>query len=335
MAKKYRFLVLILLLGILLLPLISLAGEYQAGGTTVQYSGLVPCGKSEAGLGESQAVTMPCTLCHIFVMLKGIIDFFLLPPTGIVFIIGILMIVIAGSMFIYGTMISPGDPKLVSNAQKIITSTIIGLIIVFGSWVFVNAFFLAIGVQTWTGLQGDWFTIQCDIELPEGAYAPPVGNFAFGGANGSVLSANIGENIDLGINFASEAPVDNMHITANFNNNLLELVNIIPNTAGSNFKTFLPIDDNGFFDIEKIKQQANESGIIENIGATSFNFNTGEFAEPQSVPIESLFTFIFKGKQKGIAEIILDSENSQLIPAIGDIANILEIEENKIQVIIE
>jgi len=331
---KRKKLFLILFLGILLVPLISLAGEYQTkDGQTVIYDGLVPCGKTQAGADESAAVEAPCQFCHVFVMLKGILDFVL----KMVFVIGILMIVIAGSAFIYGTLISPGDPKVVGNAQKIMTSTIIGLVIIFGAWLFTNFFFRLIGVNTWTGLQGGWFTIQCDIELPPGAFAPPGGgNLNLAGGNGSVLTANMGENIDLGINFASEAPIINMHLSANFNNDSLELVDIIPNTTDSNFKTFLPIKDNGIFDKEKIIQRANQSGVIKNIGATSFDFNTGEFAEPQSTPIESLFTFVFKPKQQGTTEIILDSENS-VFPVLDNEENVIDIlgkQDSKIEIII-
>ena len=341
---KNKKLFLILFLWVLLFPLISLAGEYQTkDGQTIKYNGLVPCGKTEVGDGEHGAVTMPCTLCHVFVMLNGVVVFLV----EIVFLIGVLMIVIAGSTFIYGTMISPGNPGLVSDAKKIITSTIIGLVIIFGAWVFVNAFFLAIGAKDWTGLTGGaggWDTIKCDIELPPGAYAPPAplagkpalaGRLALAKGNGSVLSANIGGTIDLGINFASQSPVSNMHIAANFNNDLLELVNIIPNTAGSNFKTFLPIKDDGAFDKEKIIQQANKIGAIKDIGATCFDFNTGEFADPQNAPVESLFTFVFKAKQKGAAEVILDSENSAF-PVLDNenITDILEKENTKIEIII-
>lgn len=324
MTKKYSFLLLILLLGALLFPLISWAGEYQTkDGTTIHYEGLVPCGTEE---------TMPCQFCHLFVMLKGIIDFFLLPPTGLVFIIGVLMLVVAGATFIYGTLISPGNPQLVSDAQRIMTSTIVGLVIVFGAWIFVNAFFLLIGVADWTGLQGGWFQIECDIHLPAG-YVPPAGNLDFAGTNGDVMNVKQGENFDLGVSFNSATPVSNMNMDLFFSNGLLALKNIIPNTTNSNFKTFLPIKNDGTFDGEKVINKANESGIIS-FGATCFDFNTGEFSE-QTKPIDSLVTLIFEAKNAGTAEIEIDSENSKLMASIGEIANILKIEENKIQVIIE
>ena len=160
--KKILFL--IISFWVLFCPLVSLAGEYKADGKTVTYDGLVPCGKVVKVDGEE--VYMPCQFCHFFVMAKGIVDFLLLPPTGIVFLVGVLMLVIAGAMFIFGYLVSPENPELISNAKSLMTSVIIGLIIIFGAWVFVNTFFLLIGVADWTGLKGGWFQINCPIELP-------------------------------------------------------------------------------------------------------------------------------------------------------------------------
>ncbi|MBL7085725.1 MAG: hypothetical protein ISS28_01315 [Candidatus Cloacimonetes bacterium] len=176
---KKLFLIL-LLGGILLFPLISQAGQYAADGHTVEYTGLVPCGKcvkipgiaqseqdiEKCGHGESSNIYVSCQFCHFFVMLKGIIDFFLLPPTGIIFLIAVLMLVVAGVMFLIAHIINPGNPELVSQAQKVLTSVIAGLAIIFCAWIFVNTFFLFIGVSNWTGLKGGWFTIECNIHLP-------------------------------------------------------------------------------------------------------------------------------------------------------------------------
>lgn len=134
MPKKSFFLISIILGGFLLFPILSFA------------NGLVPdCG------GEGQE---RCTLCHLFVMFKGIVDFvmFTLVP-----IIAILMLVIGGFMFFF----AGGSPEMLSRAKSVITSTVLGLIIVYAAWIIVNTFFVIIGVADWTGLREGWFVIDC------------------------------------------------------------------------------------------------------------------------------------------------------------------------------
>lgn len=117
-----------------------------------QAAGLVPCG------GEGEA---PCQLCHFFVLLDNIIDFFILPPTGIVFIIAVLMMLVGGIMFYFGGF----DPKTLQKGKDLFTNVIIGLIIIYGAWLFINFFFQIIGVAHWTGLE-NWWQIDCEISAP-------------------------------------------------------------------------------------------------------------------------------------------------------------------------
>ena len=173
---------LIILLGGLLFPLISSAGTYTADGTTISYQGLVPCGtevcvngvyekvNGEICTGEEKFIR--CQFCHFFVMLDETIDFVLfklVPP------IAILMLVIGGVMFMFahlgGAEILPGGgaggPKMLGQAKKLVTSVVIGLIIIFAAWIIIDLFFSLIGVAEWTGLQEGWFTINCTVQLPE------------------------------------------------------------------------------------------------------------------------------------------------------------------------
>ena len=165
---------LIIFLGIFLFPSLSLAYTlYQTeGGVNVIYKGIVPCGKpvnlggslSGGNLVGGTCCEMPCTFCHLFVMLDGAIDFILLkivPP------LAILMLVIGGIMFILGYFGGGGEegsPKLFGQAKKLITSVFIGLIIMFAAWLIINLFFQFIGVQQWTGLQQGWFSINCPTD---------------------------------------------------------------------------------------------------------------------------------------------------------------------------
>ncbi len=160
MSKKIVILLLIIFIGSLSFPFLTLAGEYQGYGGTVHYEGLVPCGKSEKGPGESDEVTNPCEFCHLFVMLDGIIDFVLfniLPP------VVVLMMVIAGIMFFF----AGGNPTLLLQAKKLITSVVIGVVIIFSAYLIIGTVLTVVGVQSWTTLD-TWlddgvFIIDCPI----------------------------------------------------------------------------------------------------------------------------------------------------------------------------
>ena len=115
-------------------------------------AGVVPCGLSEDDPKQDGDQTVPCQLCHFFVLFKNIVDFLLLPPFGIVPIVATLMIVIAGLYF----FLAGQDPAMLSKAKAILTSTLWGLIIIYGAWIFVNTFFLFIGVAEWAGFLGGW-----------------------------------------------------------------------------------------------------------------------------------------------------------------------------------
>jgi amino acid transporter len=105
---------------------------------------LVPCGGKDN----------PCQLCHIFVLLDKILDFVFLqfvPP------IAVLAVVIGGVYF----FMAGGDPAKLGKAKAVLTTVVIGLVIVYGSWLLINSFFMAIGVSEWTGLD-NWFEYPCN-----------------------------------------------------------------------------------------------------------------------------------------------------------------------------
>lgn len=138
MSKKIIFL--FILAGFLLLPAVSSA------------EGLVPCG----GEGED-----PCTLCHFFVLLENIIDFVfinLVPP------VAMLMLAIGGFMFFF----AGGDPGNLARAKSIITTTVLGLVIVYLSFIVIGIFLLSIGLADWTkNIYSSWwsdgfFEISCE-----------------------------------------------------------------------------------------------------------------------------------------------------------------------------
>ncbi len=137
--RQFPILFLLIFLGSLLLPLVSSA-----------QGGLVPCG------GETQP---PCQFCHLFVMLKTIIDFVLV---YIVFPVATLLIIIGGIMF----FLYVENPQQAEQAKHLLTATVIGLVIIFSAWLVIGLFFTAIGLSDFAlSLTGpnNWFIINCPI----------------------------------------------------------------------------------------------------------------------------------------------------------------------------
>ena len=98
----------------------------------------------------------PCQFCDFFVMINDIVKFFVLPPTGVVFIVAALMLVVGGVLFFFGGV----NPAMLTKAKGIMTSVVIGLVIIFCAWVIVNTIITQIGiVQSPSVLQ--WYDIGC------------------------------------------------------------------------------------------------------------------------------------------------------------------------------
>ena len=162
--KKLSLILLIVILGGLLL--FSFVQPAQAG--------LVPCGLQQDDLKQDGDQTVPCQLCHTFVLFNNVVDFLLfriIPP------LAVLMLVIGGFMYIFSyfgpAQVIPGGgkggPAMLGQAKKLIFSVVIGIVIMFGAWAIVNTFFQAIGVEEWTGLKTWWEIKGC----PSNITAPP------------------------------------------------------------------------------------------------------------------------------------------------------------------
>ncbi len=121
---------------------------------------LVPCGMSGDDPSTTFYENCPCTFCHFFVMFNRIIDFVLI---DIVPAVAVLLLVIAGIYF----FTAAGDPNKLGEAKKIITAVVLGLLIIFSSWIFINMFFDFIGVSEWTGLRQGWWQIDCPVPNPD------------------------------------------------------------------------------------------------------------------------------------------------------------------------
>jgi len=183
----------------LFFPFVSLASKsYSVFDNTtgntyyLQYEGLVPCGKcvEEVSPGpkmparvfvhittqaDCEAISyhwvagqcrpcaathrkIDCTPCHLFAMVDGIIDLILLkivPPVAtILFLVG-------GISF----YLAAGNPEHLSKAKSIMLSAVIGLVIIYTSWIIINKTLEATGVADWVGFGQGWYQIQCQIEI--------------------------------------------------------------------------------------------------------------------------------------------------------------------------
>lgn len=130
------------------------------------YAGVVPCGLKEDDPNLPGDQTVACEFCHFFVLFNNVITFLL---NNIVFPLAILMIAIGGFMYIFAyfnptELGGGGNPTLLNQAKKLITSVVIGLVITFAAWIIVNTFFEIIGVATWDGwsLKESWWDIPCN-----------------------------------------------------------------------------------------------------------------------------------------------------------------------------
>lgn len=108
--------------------------------------GLVPCGTI---WGASEA----CTLCHLFMLIKNIIDWGMLVLTAVTFVILV-------AMAIY-YIVSAGNSQMIETAKTGIKNTLIGFCVVLLSWVIINAVFLVLPIDRRV-VTGNWWEISCN-----------------------------------------------------------------------------------------------------------------------------------------------------------------------------
>jgi hypothetical protein len=107
-------------------------------------TGIVPCGKEADG---SDA----CTIADFFKMLAIIYDFIV---KWIATPLAIISLTVGGILM----MMSAGNPNLMTLGKKIFYAAVIGLFLVFGSWVIINTIVTILGYN----LNGntDWNILQ-------------------------------------------------------------------------------------------------------------------------------------------------------------------------------
>jgi len=116
----YKYLFFVILIFFLIAPLQVFAQERGFLGGPI-----VPC-----GIKSDPARSTPCTLCHMFVLAKNVIDFLF----EIVLVIAPLFLLIGGLTI----LLSVGNPGKIDLGKRIITSTIIGIVIALVSWMAIS-----------------------------------------------------------------------------------------------------------------------------------------------------------------------------------------------------
>ena len=123
---------------------------------TLLFSSLIPV-QTQAGLVPCEGPD--CQLCHLFVMLDNIVDFLfikLIPP------LAALILVIGGGIFIF----AGGNPASITQGKSIMTSVLIGLVIIYAAWLIVGLFLNTIGLTDWTNeIYRNWWE-QGFFEIP-------------------------------------------------------------------------------------------------------------------------------------------------------------------------
>ena len=163
MFKYFSITILIISLLSLLLPQLALAGRFPfgeslvpCGGACKEWSqGMTECLVPEEGVSLARA--QPCNLCHVFVLAQNVINGFLI----IIFFIGTVMVGIGGFVI----LTAGGAPEKVTHGKRVITYTIIGLVVASCSWIIINeTMILLVGTGTGMGEQKfpwPWNEIDC------------------------------------------------------------------------------------------------------------------------------------------------------------------------------
>jgi len=122
--------------------------------------GLVPCGRATDDPTTMIKETNSCTICHIFVSGKRIIDFLV---ESVAFPLLVLMILVGG----FFLLTAAGSVSRVSQGKSIITTAIIAIVLLLAFWVIINTviFFLTgqeqAGIATILGQP--WNEIPCPV----------------------------------------------------------------------------------------------------------------------------------------------------------------------------
>ncbi len=122
---------------------------------------IVPCGLLNDAPGTPDINEKnPCTICHIPVLLKNLIDYM---TYYIAIPLAFVMFGVAGFFLI----VSGGSPQRVQKGRQLVYNTVIGLVIVFVSWLVISEILkLLAGENKFKNLAQPWYQITIDPTNP-------------------------------------------------------------------------------------------------------------------------------------------------------------------------
>src|SRR3989344_3028428 len=114
--------------------------------------GIVPCGKTS----DIGTPNQTCTVCHLFVLIKNLIDFMLYVAAPLVTLAAIFI----GFQFLF----SGGSPAKISDAKGKLRLLVIGIFWVFGSWLVISSILNFFADQK--VFPRPWNKISCEVSQP-------------------------------------------------------------------------------------------------------------------------------------------------------------------------
>ena len=160
MVFRTKYIIFSVIIGIALVAALSALLPFFA---FAQETGLVPCGRQ-----SDTGVNAICQACHIFVLVNNLLHFVwwrIVTPAAA------LMVLVGGFFMVLPSM----KPAHYERGKKILTSTIVGIIIIFLGWLLIDTvmkYVLGFREEEF----GPWNSILCPLqEIPMIALGPPLG----------------------------------------------------------------------------------------------------------------------------------------------------------------
>lgn len=163
-------------LGFILFSFVSIALPLPATA-----AGLVPCGRSADDPATTVDESKPCTVCHLIIGGKGVIDYGLQIMTFVA-----IAVIVAMAIFY---IVSTGDEGMMQTAKSGIKAALIGFAVMLGAWLIVNTTLRIFSATVpGLGITSSGFSFSCDSSSSAGTAAGNAGGgggSATGGTGGS------------------------------------------------------------------------------------------------------------------------------------------------------
>lgn len=138
------------------------AGFFFVPSSAMAANGLIPCGRSQDDSTTSVDERQPCTICHIVVGGKGLIDWGL----NLMTVIAITILFAMAVLYV----ISAGDEGMMGTAKGGIKAALIGFAVMLSAWLIVNVILTVLADTNDTSkplgglVSNGAFKFQCDTK---------------------------------------------------------------------------------------------------------------------------------------------------------------------------